>query len=251
MKMQTMLRWAWVLAVVLGMAVSGSAQGPDQMGALAGMQRVTGEVTAVNGANLTVKTEDGPVQVVTTTNTRVMKGRGVTVTVADLKVGDGLMAMGNLDAPNKTMHAAMVFTTDAAQVKALRDNLGKTYIMGKVTAIDLDNAKMTVERADKVLQTIAFDESTSFKRGGRGLGGMQMGGMQMGGGMGTGAGPGAPQAGGGGGESITLADIKIGDNVAGQGSLKGGTFVPTQLNVIVPGQRRRPGGETTPPPAPK
>jgi predicted RNA-binding protein len=207
------------------------------------MQRVSGEVTAVSGATVTIKTEDGTVQVVTTTNTRVMKGRGgVTVPVAELKVGDGLMAMGNLDAPNKTLHAAMVIATDAATVKALRDNLGKTYIVGKVTAIDLDNAKMTVERSDKVSQTILFDDSTSFKRGGRGMGGMQFGGM--------GAGAATPPAGAPGGESITLADIKVGDNVAGPGSLKGGTFVPTQLTVMTPGQRRRPqtGDATTPAP---
>jgi hypothetical protein len=234
-----MLRRFWVSVVVFGMAVGASAQEP---GAFAGMQRVNGEVTAVSGATLTIKTEDGAMQIVTTTNTRVMKGRGITVPVADLKLGDGVMAMGNLDAPNKTLHAAMVFATDAATLKAAKDNLGKTYIAGKVTAIDLDNAKMTVERSDKVSQTILFDDSTSFKRGGRG--GMV---MQMGGGVG----PAAAPAGAASGESITLADIKVGDTVAGPGSLKSGTFVPTTLTVMVPGQRRRPTSDTTPAPAPK
>jgi hypothetical protein len=198
-------------------------------------------------------------QVVTTDNTRIMKGRGETVKAADLKPGDGITAMGNLDAPNKTLHAAMLFVVDAAQVKALKENLGKTYIAGKVTAIDLDNATMTVERADKVSQTIGFDETTSFKRGGR----MMMGGAGSGGGMMIMSGPGGggppggarqPREGngpppGGGGESITLADIKVGDNVAGQGALKNGVFVPTQLNVIPPGtgqRRQRPGGQGTP-----
>jgi hypothetical protein len=250
MKEHTMLRRVWVAVAVLGLAAGVSAQEPGQQGggpgAFAGMQRAGGEVTAVNGANLTIKTEDGSsMQIVTTTNTRVMKGRGVTVAVADLKVGDGVMAMGNLDAPNKTLHAAMVMATDAAQLKALRENLGKTYIAGKVTAIDLDNAKMTVERADKVSQTILFDDSTSFKRGGRGMGRMEFGGM------GAGAGAGAPSAGATGGESITLADIKVGDNVAGQGSIKGGTFVPTQLYVTTPGQRRRPPAADATTPAPK
>ena len=151
-------------------------------GQFAGMQRVNGEVTAVTGATITIKTEDGvTMQVVTTDNTRVMKGRGLPgqggaglgapgqggqgqrgfdpnpVKVSDLKVGDGLMAAGNLDAPNKTLHAAFVVATDAATIKALKDNLGKTYIAGKVTAIDLDDAKMTIERQDHVSQTIAFD----------------------------------------------------------------------------------------------
>lgn len=216
--------------------------------AFAGMQRTAGEITAVAPGKISLKTEDGsPMQVVTTDNTRIMKGRGETLKFADLKVGDGLTAAGNLDAPNKTLHAAILFVVDAAQIKQLKDNLGKTYIAGKVTAIDLDNATMTIQRADKVSQTIGFDETTSFKRGGRGMAG-PMGGM-----MGGPGGGGAPRAGGaappnGGGESITLADIKVGDNVGGQGSLKNGVFVPTQLMVATPGAgRRRPGGEATPP----
>jgi hypothetical protein len=206
------------------------------------MQRVGGEITGVNGTTLTVKTEDGTtMQIVTTDNTRVMKGRGVAVKISDLKVGDGVVAAGNLDAPNKTLHAAMVFATDAAQLKELRDNLGKTYITGKVTAIDLDDAKMTLERPDHVVQTIAFDETTSFKRGR----GMRGGGM---GGIGIGSGGGQVDGGTDSGESITLADIKVGDNVVGQGLVKNGTFVPTQLLVSTPGQggRRRSGTGTAP-----
>lgn len=232
--------------VAAGMALvvcSAPAQEPGEQavprGQFAGMQRVGGEVTGVNGSTLTVKTEEGTtMQIVTTDNTRVMKGRGVTVKVSELKVGDAVVAAGNLDAPNKTLHAAMVFATDATQLKALRDNLGKTYITGKVTAIDLDDAKMTLERPDHVVQTIAFDETTSFKRG-RGM---------RGGGMGIGSGGGQVDGGTDSGESITLADIKVGDNVVGQGLVKNGTFVPTQLLVSTPGQggRRRSGTGTAP-----
>jgi hypothetical protein len=39
-------------------------------------------------------------------------------------------------------------------------------------------------------------------------------------------------------DSITLADIKIGDAVRGKGSLKGGLFVPTELVVMAPGEGR-------------
>ena len=201
-------------------------------GQFAGMQRVAGEVTAVSGAMLTVKTEDGGLmQIVTTDNTRVMKGRGVTVKISDLKVGDGVMAAGNLDAPKKTLHAAVVFATDAAQLAEMKANLGKTYIVGRVMAIDLDDAKMTVERPDHVAQTIGFDEGTSFRKGGRG--------MRMGGGAGAAGGGGVGAGAGGevGGESITLADIKVGENVRGTGSVKGGTFVPTELVVMERGPR--------------
>ena len=235
-------------------ALSARAQEPAEQGAgggqrgqFAGMQRAGGEVTAIAGATVTVKGEDGVTyQIVTTANTRLMKGRGVTVKLTDLKVGDGVMAAGNLDAPTKTLHAAMMFVTDAAQLKALKENLGKTYIAGKVTAIDADNAKMTVQRPDGVAQTIGFDETTSFKRGrlGREPG--------MGGGMGSGGGTGGAAANipAAAGESITLADIKVGDNVGGSGSVKSRVFVPTQLTVATPGQGRRRNGEGSPNAAP-
>jgi hypothetical protein len=195
--------------------------------AFAGMQRVSGEVTAVAGANVTVKSVDGStVQIVTTTNTRMMKAGGVSFKVADLKLGDGVMAAGILDAPSKTLHAALLFATDAEQVKKLKENLGKTYIAGKVTAIDLDNAKMTVKRPDGAAQTIGFDETTSFKRGHARAGPGMFGSATA---PSDAAGTPAPT-----GESITLADIKVGDNVGGQGSLKSGVFVPTQLTVATP-----------------
>jgi len=248
-----MRRSAMMAAVMLGMVVgtgcvaraqdAGGQQGDRPgRGAFAGMQRVAGEVTAVAGATLTVKTEDGgTMQIVTTDNTRVMKGRGVTVKVADLKVGDGVMAAGMLDAPHKTLHAAMVFAQDAAQVAAMKANLGKTYIVGRVTAIDMDSAKMTVERPDHVAQTIGFDETTSFRKGGRGGG--RMGGAD--------APPAAPAEGG---ESITLADIKVGESVRGTGSVKGGTFVPTELVVMQRGPRgagdAASGGNARPSPNP-
>jgi hypothetical protein len=234
---------AMVFAMTTLLPVLATAQQQDGDGAglraqFAGMQRTGGEITAIAGNKVTVKTTDGDtMQIVTTDNTRIMKGRGVTVKLADLKVGDGVMAAGNLDAPNKTLHAALLFATDAAEVKKLRDNLGKTYIVGKVAAIDLDNAKMTIERPDKVSQTIGFDETTSFKRGGRG------GSFEEGAAAATPA-PTTPNS----GESITLADIKVGDNIRGAGSIKDGTFVPTQLTVLAPGQHRRGNGGAMPAP---
>ena len=207
-------------------------QAPGHRGQYAGMGRVAGEVTAVNGATVTVRsTEGGTVEIVTTDNTRVMKDRGP-VKLTDLHPGDGLMAFGNLDTSTNTLHAAMVMAEDAAQVKAMRENLGKTYITGRVTAVDLDNARMTVERPDHVAQTIGFDETTSFKRavhhehtgegerGGEGEGGGPM--------MGAGA-QGVAQRAWENGEGITLADIKVGDFVSGTGTVKSGVFVPVHL----------------------
>jgi hypothetical protein len=252
--------------VVVAQSGQDGQEGMRQGGvAFAGGQMVRGTVTAAAADHLTVKTETGDVyQVVVSANTRLTKERQP-VKVVDIKVGDGVGAMGVLDAPTKTVHAVFVGVVDAEQLKKAREDMGKTYITGKVTAIDLDGLKVTVMRPDGVSQVIGVDEQTSFKKGGRGMAAMASGGVfEMGGGgrenggngagagngSGMGSGNGARAGGGsgagGGGESITFADVKVGDTVAGRGGLKNGTFVPTELGVMDPaamGQRRRRAAE--------
>ncbi|HEY4011395.1 MAG TPA: hypothetical protein VGM11_14670 [Acidobacteriaceae bacterium] len=249
--------WAAValaLLVALGAAPAKAQDTPDRdsaRGQFAGMQRVGGIITAITGPQVTIKTVDGAVyQVVTTDNTRVMRGRGVPGKMADLKAGDGLMAMGNLDAPNKTLHAAMIISVDADQMKQIEEarkqqlaNLGKTLIAGRVTAIDMDNATMTVERPDGVSQTIGFDEGTSFRRGRL----VYRGGFEAG----TSSAPTANQpAATPTGESITLADIKVGDRVAGPGEVKAGRFIAKDLTVMTPGAGRRASSDANATPGP-
>jgi hypothetical protein len=252
----------WTAKLLLGMAVIASSVGvlaqdgqEDQRqggASFAGGQMVRGTITVVAGDHLTVKTDAGEIyQVVLSANTRLTKERQP-VKVADIKVGDGVGAMGVLDPATKTVHAVFVGVIDAEQVKKARENMGKTYITGKVTAIDMDALKVTVMRPDGVSQVISVDEQTSFKRGGRGMAAMasgagviDAGGGGRGNGGGSGAGAGAGN-GGGGGESITFADVKVGDSIAGRGALKNGVFVPTELGVSDPaavGQRRRRGAE--------
>jgi len=248
MKMRMRIAELALLAMGLSWGVGANAQsgesGQDNAPAMAmGSGRmVRGTVTAVAGDKVTLKTESGDVfTVALSANTRVMKGRDQ-AKAADVHVGDGIGAMGEIDQPTKTVHALYVSVVDAEQIKKMRESLGKTWIAGKVTAID--DLKLTILRSDKVSQTIEVDEDTSFKRGGRGMqmamqgepGPMGGGGRREGGANGGSPNGGSPN---GGGESITLADIKLGDNVVGQGSLKNGTFVPTTLAVVTPGQRRR------------
>jgi hypothetical protein len=207
---------------------------------------VRGTITAVSQDQFSVKTDSGDLfKVTVTTNTRIMKDRQP-VKFADIHVGDGVGAMGVIDAPNKTIHAAGVFVVDAAAVKKMRDDMGKTYISGKVTAIN--ELQLTITRQDGLIQTIAVDEGTSFKRGGR-REGMAMRGDGSAPGGDVSARAGAPPT----GESITLADVKVGDTVVGPGAIKAGTFVPTQLTVIdaaAMGRRRRPEGVPSPDQAP-
>jgi hypothetical protein len=228
----------------LVLVVAGRAQEQDgQAVAMGNGRMVRGTVTAVTPDHLTLKTETGETyQVVVTPNTQVRKGRDP-MKLVDVHAGDGVGAMGVLDAPNKTVHAMFVGVMDAEQIRKAREALGKTFIAGKVMAIN--ELKLTIQRSDNVTQVIEVDEDTSFRRGGRGMRGMMGGGgpEAMGPGPGTGAG------GANGGESITLADVKVGDMVAGPGGLKNGVFVPTQLGVMDPARRRRNAdGQGAPPP---
>lgn len=224
---------AMLLAVGMMLPSVVRAQGLDgqdgpQQGrvAFAGGQMVRGVVTAVAADRLTVKTEVGDVyQVVVSANTRVTKQRQP-MKVADIKVGDGVGAMGVMDAPTKTIHAVFVGVIDAAQLEKEKEDLGKKYIAGKVTAVDMDALKITVLRPDGVTQVIAVDEGTSFRRGGRRMAAMMNGSGPVEASGGQGAGSGASE------ESVTLADVKVGDRVVGPGTLKNGVFVPTELGVM-------------------
>lgn len=234
-----------LLAAITAMSVTMQAQQEpdDERGggvSFAGGQMVRGTVTATAADHLTVKTEAGDIyQVVISANTRVTKERQP-LKVVDIKAGDGVGAMGVLDPATKTVHAVFVGVIDAEQIKKAREGMGKVYITGKVTAIDLDGLKLTVLRPDGVSQVIGVDEQTSFKRGGRRMAALASGAGV--GEVGSGASNGAAASGSSSGESITFADVKVGDSVAGRGALKNGTFVPTELGVMdaaMVQQRRR------------
>jgi hypothetical protein len=93
----------------------------------------------------------------------------------------------------------------------------------------MDDVKLTILRSDNVSQVIEVDETTSFRKAGR-RGGMR---SENGGNAApqqTSPGASAPT-----GESVTLADVKVGDMVAGQGSVKRGVFVPTSLTIMAAG----------------
>lgn len=244
------------LRMLAGMVLLGvTAAGPvrAQMGdgsqtmAMGSGRMVRGTVTAAAADHLTVKTETGDVyEVVVTPNTQVRKGRDQ-LKLTDVHVGDGVGAMGEIDPAKKTVHALFVQLVDADAMKKAREAMGKTVISGTVTAID--DVKITIKRTDDVVQVIQVDEDTSFKRGGRNMqialqadgSGAGMAGAR---GQRGGAAPAADTA-----ESLTLQDVKVGSVVAGQGSIKGGVFVPTTLSIGEGGaggggqrQRRRPDG---------
>jgi hypothetical protein len=171
-----------------------------------------GKVTAVSGTEITIKDEQGQVyKVETGPNTHIRKDREE-AKIADIHVGDTIVAGGNLDDQAKTVGAmfVMVLTPDqAAQMEKMRAEYGKTWTAGKITAIK--DLTVTIERPDKVTQTIAVDENTTFHKGARGNA-----------------------------TDITFPDIKVGDMVNARGAVQGVNFLATNLTVMEP---REGGGQ--------
>ncbi|HEY4381574.1 MAG TPA: hypothetical protein VGN01_14585 [Acidobacteriaceae bacterium] len=242
-----------------GMGGRPAGQGRGQRGGFGGGQMgqpVQGTVTEATATKLTIKTDAGDSYEVTVTDTARVIRAGQAIKLSDVKPGDSVTARGTVDATKKTVQAMMVMDVDAETVAKAKENLGKTYVTGRIAAIDADNLKLTVKRTDGVSQIIAVDDGTSFQRGNSGVaadvaaaGGMSTGmGMGMRGGRrgaGAQAAPPAP-------ESITLADIKVGDAVMATGSVKGGTFTVLKMGISEPGMMgagRNRGAQGQAPPA--
>jgi hypothetical protein len=168
-----------------------------------------GTITAIEGQTLKLKTYNGGAATVKLTDqTRFSKDRQA-AKLADFKVGDSIVVRGE-EAGENTYTASMVMAAGGGMMQMMAEGMGKQFIAGTVEKID--ELKLTIARVDGQTQVIEVDENTSFRKQG---------------------------------ESITLADIKVGDQVMGRGALKNGTFVPATLNVGIPPQMRMmmgPGG---------
>lgn len=174
------------------------AQPVMQSGGMADIQAhsVRGDVAAIHGSTLTVKTEEGEVYTIETgPNTRFRKQREL-IQISDLRAGDMIAAAGDKDTRARTLGAVFVMVLDKARYEQMRASFGKTWTAGVVQSIEGTN--IVIKRADGQTQTIAVDENTSFRRRR---------------------------------EDITLPDIKPGDTVGARGALHSGTFLATMVNV--------------------
>jgi Domain of unknown function (DUF5666) len=176
-------------------------------GAMFNGQRQMGTITAIDGDKWTLQTEgDKPLVVKIDGQTRFLKDRQP-VTAGDFKVGDRVMVAGEAQDKDKNdkseFSARVVASFSGAARQQVAEGMGKQFIAGEVKGID--GTKLTVLRPDGETQVIEADENTSFRK------------MR---------------------ESITLADIKPGDQIFGRGELKNGAFVPSRLDVMDPQQMR-------------
>ncbi|MGH9599230.1 MAG: DUF5666 domain-containing protein, partial [Terracidiphilus sp.] len=217
----------------------GQRGGGRGMGGGMGMmgRSVTGTVTAAAVDHFTVKTFEGETYTVNfSANTRMMKMRGgmgggrgergqggmgrggnppEQIKAADIKVGDAISARGEIDASAKSVGATMIAELDPEMAKRMEDmaaSYGKTWLMGRVTAVDGVNVTL-MGSEDNAPHTFVANENTDFRERRN---------------------------------PITLADVKVGDMVRVDGSVQNGTFAATTVNVMGAGGPRgqgRQGGQ--------
>ena len=200
-----------------GMGQRGGMGGGFGMGM--GGRGLMGTVTAVVADHYTIKTDAGETYTVFfSANTRIFKqgaGRGMgggrgeggggnppqALKAGDIKVGDAIGAMGEMDATAKTVGAMTIVQVDperARQMREMQANYGKTWLMGKVTAID--GVKVTLMgTVDNAAHSFVADENTTFRKRR---------------------------------DPITLADIQVGDNVRVEGAVKDGVFVAAAVTAM-------------------
>jgi hypothetical protein len=195
---------------------------------------VMGSVTEITPDHFTVKTESGDLYTIHySVNTRIMRGSGgfrlsqsgndapftppVAIKPTEIKIGDAIAASGEMDPAAKSVGAVVIFQVDPETARRMREmqaNYGKTWLMGRVTAIN--DANVTIQGGpDNATHSFTADENTTFRKRR---------------------------------DPITLADIQPGDTLRVEGSLKNNTFVATTVSVIGPRPERpdRPNSPASP-----
>ena len=218
-----------VLAGVTAMAQEGPRGGGMRMGMLGPGRNVMGTVSEAASDHIVVNSYLGATYTIHLGDkTRFLKqppmgapGEGrresgnwqaAELKAADIKPGLDVEVQGELNDTQKTVEATAVVVMDAQRAAAMRErmlNWGKSWLMGKVTAID--EARLTVQGSiDNLSHVVVADENTQLRKRR---------------------------------EPITLADVAVGDQVMVEGAAKASSFAATSINVMGPmlqGGPRRP-----------
>ena len=181
-----------------------------------GGRGVEGTVTTAAPSYYIVKTESGETYKVNfSANTRILlaergergqrgnRQRPVPEPIksTDIKAGSDIAALGEVDPATRSVGAVLVMLIDPERARLMheqRANYGKTWLLGKVTAIDETTVSLT-SALDNASHAFKADENTAFRKHR---------------------------------EPITLADIQVGDMVRVDGAMKGSTFIATSVAVM-------------------
>ena len=177
-----------------------------------GPRPVFGKITSIQNGVMELAGPDGQtVKVKYTEQTQFRKDRQP-AKASDFKVGEVVMVRGEEGADhvvNATLIGARAGGPGGGPGGGMTGagpagTLGKDYVIGEVKAID--PPRITVLRTDHVTQTLELNEETSLRKGR---------------------------------ESITMADIQVGDHLISRGAVEKDVFVPKGVMVLGPEQWQR------------
>lgn len=208
----------WALALMLSAAniARGQESGTPQREGRNGERRMPlfGKITAVRADSFELANQNGETVTVKLTGRTEFRKDRQTVKRTDFKVGDLIIVRGE-ENPDHSWTAQVVGGRSGNGPEGgergggmffgqAAGTLGKDYVFGEVKAIDAP--KMTVLRSDNVTQTIELNEETSLRKGR---------------------------------ESVTMADVQVGDHLFARGALQNDVFVPKAVMVLDPEQWKR------------
>ena len=181
------------------------ARGQGVMGKITAIKDGALELTRMDGASVTVKLTD---------KTEYHKDRQG-AKLADFKVGDMVFIRTEGDGDQNLTALAVAGRNGngpggpgmggpGGGMMMGGGELGKDFVFGEVKSVDAP--KITVLRPDNVTQTLELNEETSLRKGR---------------------------------ESVTMADIQVGDHLFVRGAVQNNSFVPKMVMVIGAEQWKR------------
>jgi hypothetical protein len=182
-----------------------------------------GKITVVKASSLQILDVNGDTVTVNLTGKTEFRKDRQPAKRSDFKVGDVIIVRGE-ENPDHTWTAQVIGARSSNWGPggfggpggrggpdggnrgefAQAGTLGKDFVTGEIKSIDAP--KLSVLRSDNVTQTIELNEDTSLRKGR---------------------------------ESVTMADIQVGDHLFARGAMENDVFVPKMVVVISPEQWKR------------
>jgi Domain of unknown function (DUF5666) len=215
-------------------AASAQEAGPPRAQGAGEAQRIPlfGKITAMHDSSIQILDTNGDTVTVNLTGKTEFRKDRQAAKRTDFKVGDVVIVRGE-ENPDHTWTAQVIGARSMNGPNGRGDGpgggpgggnrgdfgpagtLGKDFVTGEIKSID--TPKLSVLRTDNVTQTIELNEETSLRKGR---------------------------------DSVTMADIQVGDHLFARGALQNDVFVPKMVMVVGPEQWKRmqemggqPGGQ--------
>src|SRR6266481_3229964 len=169
-------------------------------------QPLVGKITAIHKGSVEIAKPDGTTATVRITDKTEYHRDRQGAKLEDFRVGDMVFVRGEENADHSVTALLIGGRSGGGPEGGARvlGEMGKDFVVGEVKSIDAPN--LTVLCPDNVTQTLELNEETSLRRGR---------------------------------ESITMADIQVGDHVVVRGGVQKNTFVPKNVMVLSPEQWKR------------